>query len=368
MHASSCSDRPSRREMLCGLAALAGTAAGLGGLPPIAAAAGGASGPPGSWPLESLPTASPATDPKPGEGAWRVISTWRHGLAANEAAAARLQRGETSLDAVEAGVRVTEAEPENLSVGLGGLPDREGVVTLDAAIMDHDGRCGGVCFVQGVRHPITLARMVMERTPHVLLAGAGAERFAEQQGIERVRSELSPAAAERFEQWRQRRREGAEINIENQSAPPGGPDDHDTIGMLAIDRRGRLAGACTTSGLAFKIHGRVGDSPIVGAGLYVDGEAGAATCTGLGETVLRTLASFLAVERMRLGDSPQQACEAAISRVVAKTPDPERYQVGILAMGLDGEVGAYAVQRGFDYAIADAAGNRLADAAFAVET
>lgn len=326
----------------------------------------GACGPPGSWPLEALPAAASIAASPAGEVPWRAVSTWRHGLAANAAAAERLRAGGSSLDAVEAGVRVTEAEPENLSVGLGGLPDREGLVTLDAAIMDHDGRCGGVCFVQGVKHPISLARLVMERTPHVLLAGAGAERFAREQGIEQVPPALSPSAAERFEEWRRTRRGGAEINIENRSSLPGGRHDHDTIGMLAIDRRGRLAGACTTSGLAFKIHGRVGDSPIVGAGLYVDGEAGAATCTGLGETVLRTLASFLAVERMRQGDSPQQACEAAIARVISKTPDPSRYQVGIVAMSPRGEVGAYAVQAGFDYAVADADGERLRDSAFAL--
>jgi N4-(beta-N-acetylglucosaminyl)-L-asparaginase len=326
----------------------------------------GACGPPGSWPLEALPAAATIAPPSVGEANWRVISTWRHGLAANEAAAERLRQGGSSLDAVEAGVRVTEAEPENLSVGLGGLPDREGLVTLDAAIMDHDGRCGGVCFVQGVKHPISLARLVMERTPHLLLAGAGAERFAREQGVELLAPALSRTAAERFEQWRRTRRGGGEINIENRSALLGGRDDHDTIGMLAIDRRGRLAAACTTSGLAFKVHGRVGDSPIVGAGLFVDGEAGAATCTGLGETVLRTLASFLAVERMRQGDSPQQACEAAIARLISKTPDPSRYQVGILAMSPCGEVGAFAVQAGFDYASADAEGERLRDSAFAV--
>lgn len=325
----------------------------------------GACGPPGSWPLEALPAAASIAASSAREVAWRVISTWRHGLAANAAAAELLREGASSLDAVEAGVRVTEAEPENLSVGLGGLPDREGLVTLDAAIMDHDGRCGGVCFVQGVKHPISLARLVMERTPHVLLAGAGAERFAREQGVGRVPPALSPSAAERFEEW-QRTRRGGEINIENRSALLGGRDDHDTIGMLAIDRRGRLAAACTTSGLAFKVHGRVGDSPIVGAGLFVDGKVGAATCTGLGETVLRTLASFLAVERMRQGDSPQQACEAAIARVISKTPDPSRYQVGILAISPGGEIGAYAVQAGFDYAIADAEGERLRESAFAV--
>ena len=326
-----------------------------------------ACGPPGSWPLESLPHGAVSAEPAAGgDRPWRVLSTWRHGLAANEAAAALLRRGASALDAVEAGVRVVEAEPENLSVGLGGLPDRAGVVTLDAAIMDHDGRCGGVCFVQGIKHPISLARMVMERSPHVLLAGAGAEGFAREQGVALLPPALSPTATERFEAWRRHRSSEPRRNIENETALPGGPEDHDTIGMLAIDRAGRLAAACTTSGLAFKIHGRVGDSPIVGAGLFVDGEIGAATCTGLGETVLRTLASFLAVERMRLGDTPQQACEAAIARVIARTPDPARYQVGILAIGRDGGTGAFAVQRGFDYALADESGNRLLDCGFAV--
>lgn len=277
-----------------------------------------------------------------------VLSTWRHGLAANEAAIAILREGGTALDAAEGGVMVTEAEPDNLSVGLAGLPDRDGIVTLDASIMDHEGRAGAVCFVQGVRHPIALARLVMEKTPHVMLAGVGAERFAREQGLEIVENDLSPAARERYERWLLESRYEPVVNIENQ--PVGGPDNHDTIGMIALDGDGRLAASCTTSGLGFKMHGRVGDSPIVGAGLFVDGGIGAATCTGLGETVMKTLTSFLAVERMREGDTPQAACEAAIRRVVEKNPNPESYQVGILAISRDGRSGAYAVQRGFDYA------------------
>jgi len=285
-----------------------------------------------------------------------VLSTWRHGLPANEAAIASLRAGGSALDAAEAGVMVTERDPENLSVGLAGLPDRDGIVTLDAAIMDHQGRAGAVCFVQGIRHPISLARRVMERTPHVLLAGAGAEQFAREQGFEVLANELSPTARARYEAWLVESRYEPVVNIENQPSRPrpaatrGGPEDHDTIGMVVLDGAGRLAASCTTSGLGFKMHGRVGDSPIVGAGLYVDGEVGAATCTGLGETVLKTLASFLAVERMRSGDSPQQACEAAIARIVARNPNPETYQVGILAIDRRGRSGAFAVQQGFDYA------------------
>jgi N4-(beta-N-acetylglucosaminyl)-L-asparaginase len=302
-----------------------------------------------------------------------VVSTWRHGVPANEAAIATLKAGGSALDAAEAGVMVTERDPENLSVGLAGLPDRDGLVTLDAAIMDHDGRAGGVCFVQGVRHPIALARRVMEKTPHVLLAGAGAERFAREEGFEIVANELSPAARERYEAWLVESRYEPVANIENQSgggSPParlrGGPDDHDTIGMLVLDADGRLAASCTTSGLGFKMHGRVGDSPIVGAGIYVDGEVGAATCTGLGETVLKTLASFLAVERMRAGDTPQQACEAAIGRVIAKNPDPKSYQVGILAIDRNGSCGAFAVQKGFDFARSTLEETALVDAPWAV--
>lgn len=301
-----------------------------------------------------------------------VLSTWRHGLPANEAAIAALRAGGSALDAAEAGVMVTERDPENLSVGLAGLPDRDGIVTLDAAIMDHQGRAGAVCFVQGVRHPISLARRVMERTPHVLLAGAGAEQFAREQGFEILANELSPTARARYEAWLVESRYAPVVNVENQTNRPmpaarrGGAEDHDTIGMVVLDGDGRLAASCTTSGLGFKMHGRVGDSPIVGAGLYVDGEVGAATCTGLGETVLRTLASFLAVERMRSGDSPQQACQSAIARIVARNPNPETYQVGILAIDRQGRSGAFAVQQGFDYAWSTLDRAEHRDAAWAI--
>jgi len=228
-----------------------------------------------------------------------------------------------------------------MTVGLGSRPDRDGRVTLDAAVMTGDGRAGCVAFVQGVAHPVWLARMVMERTPHVLLVGAGAEQFARECGVEVAPPALTPAAEREWRAWLTERRYEPKINIEN----------HDTISMLALDAEGRMAAASTTSGLAYKMHGRVGDSPIIGAGIFVDAPIGGAICTGLGETVLRTLGAHLAVEAMRAGASPQEACERAIARIIEKNPNPERYQVGMLALDFAGRVGAYAVQKGFTYAL-----------------
>jgi isoaspartyl peptidase/L-asparaginase-like protein (Ntn-hydrolase superfamily) len=209
--------------------------------------------------------------------------------------------------------------------------------------MTDDGRAGCVAFVQGVAHPVSLARMVMERTPHVLLVGAGAEQFARECDVEVAPPALTPAAEREWRAWLAERRYEPKINIEN----------HDTISMLALDANGRMAAASTTSGLAYKMHGRVGDSPIIGAGIFVDAPIGGAICTGLGETVLRTLGAHLAVEAMRAGASPQEACERAIARIIEKNPNPERYQVGMLALDFAGRVGAYAVQKGFTYALQD---------------
>lgn len=272
-----------------------------------------------------------------------VISTWNFGVRANVESLRVLREGGSVLDAVERGVMVIEADDSNGSVGLGGLPDRDGIVTLDACIMHGDGRAGSVCFVQGIKHPISVARMVMEQTPHVMLVGKGAEQFAREQGITQHDNTLTAASREAWTKWLAEKKYKPVINIEN----------HDTIGLLALDHNAALAGACTTSGLAFKMHGRVGDSPIIGAGLFVDSDVGGATCTGLGEAVLRTLASHLAVERMRMGDSPQQACEVAIKRVVAKNPAWRELQVGILALHRDGSHGAYSIQPGFTYALND---------------
>jgi N4-(beta-N-acetylglucosaminyl)-L-asparaginase len=270
-----------------------------------------------------------------------VISTWDHGIAANAAALKTLASGGSVVDAVEHGVMVTEADPTNLSVGLSGLPDRDGIVTLDACIMAGDGRAGSACFLQGIKHPVSLARMVMDTTPHVMIVGAGAERFARENGMKQLPNDLSKAARKAWQEWVKEKNYKPVINIEN----------HDTIGLLARDSRGRMAGACTTSGLAYKIHGRVGDSPIIGAGLFVDDEVGGATCTGLGESVIRTSASTVAVERMRYGATPQEACEEAIRRIVKKHPNWKEFQVGILAVDKDGRHGAYALQKGFTYAL-----------------
>lgn len=282
-----------------------------------------------------------------------VISTWNHGLAANAAAWEILNAGGYALDAVEQGVRVTEADPTVTSVGLGGRPDREGHVTLDACLMTEAGDCGSVAFLQNVLHPITVARMVMERTPHVMLVGEGAQAFAIQQGVP-TQTLLTPEAEAAWRQWLVEHPEDtrAEINVEN----------HDTIGMLALDADGRVCGACTTSGAAWKLHGRVGDSPLIGAGLYVDGEVGGATATGWGEAVIRACGCHLVVEMMRQGHEPEEACRLAVERVIAKNPDYREIQVGFLALDVQGRWGSYCIQPGFNYAVHDGEGSRLIDA------
>ncbi len=278
-----------------------------------------------------------------------VISTWNHGLAANEAAWKILAAKGTALDAVEKGVMVCEDDFTNLSVGLGGLPDREGCVTLDASIMDEKGRCGGVAFLQRIKHPISVARLVMEKTPHILIVGEGAQKFALANGFKLESKKLSAEAEKQYKEWLKKSDYKPMINIEN----------HDTIGMVAIDENGNLSGSCTTSGLSYKMHGRVGDSPIIGAGMYVDNEVGAACATGVGETVLRICGSYLVVELMRQGLSPMEACKKAIDRLVSKNPNYKDVQVGFLALNKNGEHGAFAVQKGFSYALADEGGNKM---------
>jgi N4-(beta-N-acetylglucosaminyl)-L-asparaginase len=267
-----------------------------------------------------------------------VLSTWPN-VAANQAAWATLTKS-TALDAVEAGVHVPEADPNDTSVGYGGLPDRDGHVTLDACIMDHHGNAGAVCFLEGYKHPISVARAVMEKTPHVMLAGQGAAIFAKSQGFEKVNL-LTESSKQKWEEWKKTSQYKPKINAEL----------HDTIGMMAIDEQQNIATACTTSGLAYKMHGRVGDSPIIGASVFCDNEIGGAVATGMGEFVMKTLGAFLIVELMRQGKSPQKACEAAIGRIVKKYPNYKDIQVGYLALNKKGELGAYAIQKGFAYTI-----------------
>ncbi len=288
----------------------------------------------------------------------RVISTWDFGVAANQAAWSVLAQGGHALDAVETGVMVPEADLKNHSVGHAGYPDRDGHVSLDASIMDADGSCGAVAALEHIAHPIQVARRVMERTPHVLLAGDGALQFALEQGFKKEEL-LTPESEAAWKEWLKTAHyqpsADSEVRDYGKTGMPGGKGNHDTIGMLAIDANGRLAGACTTSGMAWKLRGRVGDSPIIGAGLYVDGEVGAATSTGVGEEVIRNAGSFLVVELMRHGRTPQEACHEAVMRIVKKRPDASKdLQVGFLAMNRDGEVGAFAIQPGFSYAVCDA--------------
>lgn len=271
-----------------------------------------------------------------------VVSTWKFGFAANEKAWETLDAGGAALDAVESGVQVPENDPNVSSVGYGGLPDRDGNVTLDSCIMDETGNAGSVAFLQGIKNPIRVARMVMEKTPHVMLVGNGAQDYAVSEGFE-IEDLLTDKARARWEQWKTDANYKPEINIE----------DHDTIGMVALDKHGNLSGACTTSGLAWKMHGRVGDSAIIGAALFVDNEIGAATATGKGEAVMKTVGAFLIVELMRQGKSPQEACELAVQRIIEKNPDSKNFQVGYLALNKEGQTGAYSSQKGFTYNVFD---------------
>ncbi len=283
-----------------------------------------------------------------------VISTWQHGLAANEVAWEILLDNGRALDAVEQGVRITEADPNITSVGYGGFPDRDGNVTLDACIMDENGNAGSVAFLQHIMHPISVARLVMEKTRYVMLVGEGALRFALANGFkeENLLTEQSKAA---WEKW-----------IKENNYTPYKPDEnnHDTIGMIALDKNGNLSGACTTSGLGFKMHGRVGDSPIIGAGLYVDNEVGAATATGLGEAIIKIVGSHLVVEQMRMGKSPTEACKVAVERLLKKVKGFSDI-AGFIALNKQGEYGGYSTNYGFQYAVFSKGENKLFNSEFA---
>jgi N4-(beta-N-acetylglucosaminyl)-L-asparaginase len=283
-----------------------------------------------------------------------VISTWDFGVAANQGAWAVLKNGGRALDAVEAGARIPEADMKNHSVGRAGYPDRDGHVTLDACIMDEQGNCGSVAAMENIAHPISVARLVMEKTPHVMLAGDGATQFAVENGFKNEKL-LTPESEKAWKEWLKTAKYEPTINSENKDYKLGNKYNHDTIGMLALDAKGNISGACTTSGMAWKLHGRVGDSPIIGAGLYVDNEVGGATSTGVGEEVIRNVGSFLVVELMRQGHSPQEACEEAVKRIIKKKPETaKKIQVGFLAINKKGEYGAYAIQEGFSYAVCNA--------------
>lgn len=285
-----------------------------------------------------------------------MISTWNHGLDANKAGWEVLKTGGSSLDAVEAGARVTESDVKNRSVGIGGMPDREGHVTLDACIMDWDANCGSVGFLEGIAHPISVARHIMEHTPHVMLVGSGAKQYALKNGFDTIKTPLPEVKAE-WKKWKKEQEAMAkkpQINHEN----------HDTIGLLAIDKDGRISGACTTSGWAYKLPGRLGDSPIIGAGLFIDQEVGGAVATGLGESIIRVAGAHTVVELMRHGRTPQEACKEAVDRLIRKHKDITGLQCGFLAIDRFGNVGAYSVYNGFNYAYRDTSKEELIDSVF----
>ena len=298
-----------------------------------------------------------------------VISTWDAGIAANVDAWKVLSSGGRALDAVEKGVMVTEASI-NCCVGLGAYPDRDGIVTLDASIMDENGNAGAVAAMERIKHAISVARKVMENTPHVLLAGQGAQDFAVSQGFPLEPQELSAPSKKAYREWLKKSEYKPQINIEQSEggkklsqnkkafAPlkfENGNWNHDTIGMLALDQEGNLSGSCTTSGMAFKVRGRVGDSPLIGSGLFVDNAYGAAVSTGLGEEVIKSAGTHLIVEFMRQGIDPGKACKLAVERIVSRTGHikAKEFQVAFIALNKQGQVGAYAIQPGFSYARQD---------------
>ncbi len=266
-----------------------------------------------------------------------TIATWNFPNASKKAGE-MLAAGATALDAVEQGVMVEEADIRNTTVGKGGAPDREGNVTLDACIMDPKGDAGAVVYLKNNTHAVSVARKVMEETPHVILAGEGADQFARSHGFEKEEL-LTEASEKAYQEWLKKKEYKPIINIEN----------HDTIGMLCIDQNGDIAGACTSSGLSYKMNGRVGDSPIIGSGLFLDNEVGGAVATGMGEAILKSVGSFLIVELMRQGRSPQGACEEAIMRIINKNPNYKDFQAAFIALNKKGEVGSYCIQKGFSY-------------------
>lgn len=288
-----------------------------------------------------------------------VISTWQTGIAANAAAWNVLRKGGRALDAVEQGVMVTEAS-QNCCVGLGANPDRDGFVTLDSCIMDEHANCGSVAFLERIKHPVSVARRVMEKTPHVMLVGSGAQQFAVEQGFPLEPQQLSAEAERNYKEWLRKSEYKPVINIENTKSQTSyapkrfenGEWNHDTIGMVAMDAAGNLSGSCTTSGQGFKMRGRLGDSPIIGAGLFVDNEVGAATATGQGEDVIRICGSHLVVELMRQGLSPEAACKKAVERIIRiKGSKAKEIQVGFIAINKQGQYGGYCIQKGFDFAV-----------------
>lgn len=280
-------------------------------------------------------------------GAPLIISTWPFGKPANEKALAVLQGGGAGLDAVEQGIHVVESDPNNPSVGLAGIPNAAGIVQLDSCIMSGPGhRAGSVAAVSGFKHPISIARAVMEQTKHVMLVGAGAEEFASEHGFERGPL-VTEGQHKAWEKWK-----AAEQKAKAAEAGKKQPaKNHDTIALLVLGADGNVFGGCSTSGWGYKLPGRVGDSPIIGSGLYVDNDIGAAGATGLGENVMRYCSSFLIVELMRQGMHPQEACIEVIKRCARIDPKGLDLSVNFIALDKQGRFGAAGTGTGFEYSV-----------------
>lgn len=284
-----------------------------------------------------------------------VLSTWPFGMAANEAAWKILGAGGPAIGAIESGVTSCEEDPSVDSVGWGGLPDSSGEVTLDASIMDHTGRCGAVGCLYRVRNAIKVARLVMEKTPHVMLVGEAATRFAFDNGFPQVNL-LSPEAGRRFDEWRH-------------SGQPEQTKGHDTLGMLAIDASGHIGGGCSTSGLPFKLPGRVGDSPIIGAGLYVLPGVGAAAATGKGEEVIKVSGSFSVVSHMQRGMEPREAIAAVLREIRERNGGAAACDVSFIALRVDGAYAGLTLRPAtrFQYAVITPQQKQLVNAAALAE-
>ncbi len=296
-----------------------------------------------------------------------VLSTWAPNVKANAEAWKILGQGGKSIDAVEAGVQIPEADPKDQSVGYGGLPDRDGKVTLDACIMDEKGNCGAVMFLEGIMHPIKVARLVMDKTPHVQLVGEGALQFALANGF-KIENLLTPESEKAWKKWLKNAKYDPMtipklLEEKTKKDERGQENNHDTIGMIAMDAAGQISGACTTSGMAYKMRGRVGDSPIIGAGLYVDNEVGAATSTGVGEEVVRICGSHTVTELMRQGYKPGEACKKAVQRIIRMRGEKAKeLQIGFIAINKKGAFGGYSMQKGFTYAVQTKNGSKVYEA------
>lgn len=278
-----------------------------------------------------------------------VVSTWQGGMRCNETAFQSLKENNDILTAIEDGIHVLENDPNEMSVGYGGYPDADGEVTLDASIMDWQGNAGGVCYLKNIKNPISVARLVMEKTPHVLLAGEGAKKFALGFGFKEENLLTEHAKKE----WEKNKQAGKDFI------------NHDTIGLLMLDSSGKISGGVSTSGWAYKVPGRVGDSPIIGAGLFVDGEVGAACATGTGELAMKTLGSFLVVEKMKEGYSPEEACKFVCKRIFDKyVKEKKGFEIAFLALSVSGEYGAFSISDGFSFSVLSDEEKKIHDSKF----